>query len=827
MSVTQAAATMVATWVLASTLLAAISSVAEASRFGRNGFSGNPSTNGGVVCTACHAPGAPTPQVTLSGPTLVDAGSTYIYTVEIAGGPAQTAGVNLSISDLAGELAALDPRLQRVGQELSHKQPTPFQSSLVSYRFRWTAPPYNAALTLFAAGNSSNGELDLLGDGIGTDSLRIQVRNGGAPPPQPPPLSAKVTPVLFATGLSRPVAMAHAGDDRLFVAEQGGTIRSIAAEGTVSPTPFLDLRSAVDDSGNEQGLLSLAFHPEHASNGYFYVYYTYDPGPGLDRSRVSRFRVGVESGRADPSSEWVLLEFEQPFANHNAGDLHFGPDGYLYIAFGDGGGVGDPRNLAQNRRSLLGKLLRIDVDSPGGADCSLAPAGRFAIPAGNAYTDGAGGEGCDEIYASGLRNPWRFSFDRQTGDMWIADVGQSRFEEINVATADSGGGLDFGWRCYEGNERYGTGACNGVYLPPIHVLAHAAGNCSVTGGYVYRGFDHPALYGRYFFSDFCNSAIRTLHVASGEAVEETVTPAGSVNTPAAFGETRASELLVASLSAGAIYRLQNSATQGSIVGEAAEVLLHAGNRDHWHQIGFRNRYARPVVVAGPPTSNGLDPTTLRIRNVTPTGFELKLQEWLYLDGPHLPERVGYLVVETGDHRLLDGTRLMAGSTQVDHRWRAVTFPRPFPEPPVVFTTTASARGGAPVTERVAAVSASGFQIRLQEEEAADDRHLPERADWIAIATGLGARHEVGVTTMALNHSPLAQVLRRGFPAPPVVLGELQTHRGGDAATLRMNARSAQRVVLRVEEEQSADLETAHLPEVGGYAAILSGAIRAR
>jgi glucose/arabinose dehydrogenase len=803
--------------------------VAEASRFGRNAFSGNPDTNGGLSCTACHTAGAPTPVVTLTGPNVVFAGVRYTYIATISGGPQQTAGVNISVSSSAGTLAAQDTTLRLIGDELTHTTPSLFQAGSASFRFHWTAPSYNGPLTLYAAGNSSDGRVDLSGDGIATSTLQIEVRNGTGQPPTPPVVPATVNPVVFATGLTRPLVISHAGDERLFVAEQGGSIRSLAADGSVQPTPFLDLSANVNASGNEQGLLGLAFHPDYAQNGYFYVYYIYEFGPSRNRSRVSRFQVDdSDPERADPDSEWVLLEFAQPYVNHNGGDLHFGPDGFLYIASGDGGNAGDPENRAQNSSSPLGKLLRIDVNRAGaGADCTLAPPGRYAIPPGNAYVDGPGGDGCDEIYASGLRNPWRFSFDSQTGDLWIGDVGQDDFEEISLVIAGGGGGLNFGWRCFEGLQRFSTDQCNGVYLPPVHVLPHSAGDCSVTGGHVYRGFEHAGLFGRYLFSDFCNAAIRTLEITPGGATEETVAAPGAVVTPVTFGINNEGDSFVASLENGTIYQLQDAGPQGTIIGEVDELSIAQPTRDFWQQVNFRNSYTKPVLVVGPLTSNDPAPSTLRLRNVSGSGFEIQLQEWGYLDGAHPTERLGYLVVEAGTHTLLDGTRLAAGRTFANHLWQGVTFGQSFATTPVVFASTATVRGGAAVTERLQGVSSSGFEIRLQEEEAADGQHLAERIDWIAIDTGLGARHEAAITIPGLNHTLTEVALRRGFARAPVILGELQSHRGAEAATLRMRGRTLERVVLHVEEEQSADAEIAHLPELAGYGAFVPGDIRAR
>lgn len=534
------------------------SQAADASRFGRDGFSGNPQINGGATCAACHAPGAATPTVTLSGPQTLDANTIAEYTMTITGGPAVTGGVGVSAGDDAGSFEAVDGDMHAVGDEISHAQPKPFGGGSVSFRFRWRAPAYNGPVTLYAAGNSSNGQLDLLGDGIGTRQFTVQVVNGDPeppPPPPPPPATAYLEEVL--TGLDRPVAIAHAGDARLFVNEQAGRIR-VVIDGEVQAMPFLDITGRVDDAGNEQGLLGLAFHPAYADNGYFYVNYTYDPpGGGSDRTRVSRFEVGADPDVADPDSELVLMEFVQPYSNHNGGDIHFGPDGYLYIASGDGGSGGDPQDYAQNPDSPLGKLLRIDVDGGGGApDCNLVAADYYGVPLDNAYANGDG-NGCDEIFALGLRNPWRMAFDQLTGDLWIADVGQNVLEEVNFVRSGTAAGLNFGWRCFEGNAVYNGAGCDDAYFFPLVDIDRGDGSCSITGGRVYRGGADPALTGRYFFSDFCNTAIRTITFDDGEPVIEDAVPAGAISQPVAFGEDVFGELYVASL-AGRIYRVRST-----------------------------------------------------------------------------------------------------------------------------------------------------------------------------------------------------------------------------------------------------------------------------
>ena len=296
----------------------------------------------------------------------------------------------------------------------------------------------------------------------------------------------------FATGFSSPIAIANCGDSRLFVAEQDGIIKVVNSNGTVNPTSFLNITTLTNANG-EQGLLGMAFHPNYASNGFFYVNYT-----RISDGATVVARYTVDSGNpnsANSASATILLTIAQPFSNHNGGTLAFGPDGFLYIGMGDGGSGGDPGNRAQNTTELLGKMLRIDVNS----------GSPYSIPSNNPYV---GVAGADEIWAIGLRNPWKFSFDKQTGDLWIADVGQNVYEEINKA-ASTEAGLNYGWRCYEGNTAYNTSGCpaQATMKPPVAVINHSSGACSITGGYVYRGTTYPNFQGKYFFSDYCLARI--------------------------------------------------------------------------------------------------------------------------------------------------------------------------------------------------------------------------------------------------------------------------------------------------------------------------------
>lgn len=300
-----------------------------------------------------------------------------------------------------------------------------------------------------------------------------------------------------AGGFTNPVSVTHAGDgsNRLFVTQQGGHIR-IIENGVHLGTPFLDV-SSLTNGGGEQGLLGLAFHPQYSSNGLFYINYTDLNGDTV----VARYTVSAgDPNIADDQSALTVMAFDQPFGNHNAGDLNFGPnDGYLYISTGDGGDAATSQDLT----SLLGNILRIDVD---GDDFPADPLKNYAIPADNPYV---GSAGADEIWVSGLRNPWRFSHDRATGDLFIGDVGEDAWEEFNFVPADSPGGENFGWPCFEGADFTGVGGCdiNDPNELPITALSHSAPGtnyCSAVGGYRYRGFDYPGLYGWYLFTDWCD-----------------------------------------------------------------------------------------------------------------------------------------------------------------------------------------------------------------------------------------------------------------------------------------------------------------------------------
>ena len=356
-------------------------------------------------------------------------------------------------------------------------------------------------------------------------------------------LAQQIRLVEFARGLALPVDIQHAGDasNRLFVVEQRGRIR-IIKNGALVPSPFLDIVSRIRcaNSGcGEQGLLGLAFPPGFATKKYFYVNYT----DLLGDTVIARYRVTDNPDLADPASETVILTIDQPFENHNGGGLAFGPDGYLYIGMGDGGSGGDPQNHAQNPNSLLGKMLRIDVENTGGAP--------YRIPADNPFVQSAGYRG--EIWALGLRNPWRYSFDRQTGDLYIGDVGQSAWEEVSFQPASSRGGENYGWRRMEGAHCFNPASgCSqeGLTLPVVE-YSQSGGDCSVTGGYVYRGARFPNLQGTYFYGDYCSGRIWGLQ--RDQSGWRNSLLLDSTFNITAFGQDEAGNLFVTDHGGGRIY----------------------------------------------------------------------------------------------------------------------------------------------------------------------------------------------------------------------------------------------------------------------------------
>jgi len=357
-------------------------------------------------------------------------------------------------------------------------------------------------------------------------------------PGLPAPDSARLAWKPVLSGLEKPVDMADLGRGRWLILEQPGVVR-LVLEGVLQPAPFMDLRDRVGSQGSEQGLLGIALDPAFEQNGFFYLNYTDQRGNTV----VARYVLGADGQTGDVSSEQVILYVEQPYANHNGGGLAFGPDGFLYIGLGDGGSAGDPQGRAQNPNTLLGKMLRLDVHG----------AQPYAIPADNPYASGEGGR--QEIWAVGLRNPWRYAFDRETGDLYIADVGQNKWEEVNFLPAGSPAGVNFGWNYREGMHPYkGTPPAGWVLTDPVWEYGHDKG-CSITGGFVYRGEALPELRGVYLLGDYCSGIVWGLWRASDgswQSMELARTPANI----SAFAQDRQGEIYLLDHRSGTVYRLE-------------------------------------------------------------------------------------------------------------------------------------------------------------------------------------------------------------------------------------------------------------------------------
>lgn len=355
----------------------------------------------------------------------------------------------------------------------------------------------------------------------------------------------KITLSPFANGFTLPtsiVATNTKADSRLFISEQTGKIRIVGSSGQITSQSFLDITQKVLNNG-EMGLLGLVFSPNYDTNGFFYINYVNKDQETI----IARYKVSSNPNAADLKSEKIILRIKQPYTNHNGGDLKFGPDGYLYIALGDGGSGGDPQNRAQDKNSLFGKILRIDVNK----------GDPYSIPPTNPFINKP--DTRPEIWAYGLRNPWRISFDKISGDLYIADVGQNSIEEVDVQKANSKGGENYGWRCYEGNQPYDGQGClpKSNYATPIFEYDHQEGRCSVTGGFVYRGSLYPAFEGKYFYSDFCSGQLYYADNVNNKWQQNLITKTTySIST---FGQDNQNELYFADYHDGNIYKIIDTA----------------------------------------------------------------------------------------------------------------------------------------------------------------------------------------------------------------------------------------------------------------------------
>ena len=427
---------------------------------------------------------------------------------------------------------------------------------------------------------------------------------------QAPPEVALQT---LATGLAQPTAIANSGDARLFLTLQHGEI-VVFENGRVLPTPFLDIRSLVSCCG-ERGLLGLAFHPRYSENGFFFVDYTNVSGDTV----IARYRLGAgDPNVADPGSGVTLLTIPQPFANHNGGQLAFGPDGYLYVGMGDGGSANDPFCNGQRDETLLGKILRLDVD----ANATSPP--FYGIPPDNPFASSAGAR--PEIWAKGLRNPWRFSFDRSTGDLFIGDVGQDSREEIDFQPAGSPGGRNYGWKVMEGTAcgaggnsgcPSGAPACNAAELTlPILEYTHSGGDCSVTGGFMYRGTNNPRLAGTYFYGDYCSGRLRGATRSSGTWTSRVFSARAAGLTT--FGEDAAGELYLATEN-GFFAKIADANPAAPTVAGVSPVSGSARGGDLVILTGTNFSSAATVTFGGVPATTiaVLDPIATRLSVVTP------------------------------------------------------------------------------------------------------------------------------------------------------------------------------------------------------------------
>lgn len=480
----------------------------------------------------------------------------------------------------------------------------------------------------------------------------------------------------FSMGYSRPVSIVHAGgdDSRLFIIEQRGKIFICDSVGTKSATPFLDLSTKVSQTGNETGLLGLAFHPNYFVNGFFFVHYT---NTSNGESTLARYSVSADPDIALDTSGMVFLTVSQPYTNHNGGDMHFGPDGYLYLSIGDGGDGGDPLNKAQDKTALLGKILRLDIDGETG----------YTIPSDNPFVNDLAY--APEIWALGLRNTWKFSFDRITGDKWIADVGQQLWEEVNFESHDEKG-KNYGWRCYEGNATFNTSGCGpmGDYDFPVYVYASdgSTTGCSVTGGFRYRGAKYKNWWGSYFHTDYCSGKIWETQDSNSIWTTRVIADMNNFEF-VSFGQDRYGELYVAKLNSGEILKLQDTTSTPKAYILESNTASYCGEKPVLHALkgeGFTYQWFYEGNLVAASTTDTLCPDqngNYSLVVTAPGGardtssstyleicdFETCLEQsiiftqWLINKGLYTDLNTQQNIIATGSIANLDSFRLNAGT----------------------------------------------------------------------------------------------------------------------------------------------------------------------
>jgi glucose/arabinose dehydrogenase len=390
--------------------------------------------------------------------------------------------------------------------------------------------------------------------------------------------------VPFSKGYVLPLDIENCGDSRLFIVQRKGQIFIADSVGHKRSTPFLDISSLIDSTGNSQGLLGLAFDPNYLTNGFFYVDYV----DKNSHTQISRFSVSATNpNKANISSEKHILQAQQPFKFHNGGCIRFGPNGFLYIGLGDGDDLGgDPNNFSQNTQSLLGKMLRIDVHH----------GNPYSIPASNPFVDSA--NYLHEIWALGLRNPWRWSFDDSTGKLIIGDVGENVWEEINVQPKGKGG-QNYGWRCYEGSVAFNTTGCKAKskYTFPVAEYKHSitTGDCSITGGFVYRGKKFPGLKGKYFYADYCSGLIRMLDIAT--ITNKQTAFHGDPMAYTSFGEDRKHELYVTNFATGNIYKITDVATTATNSNGQQKITVYPNPSTGSFLVTYKSAKSQQVYVS--------------------------------------------------------------------------------------------------------------------------------------------------------------------------------------------------------------------------------------